>query len=329
MRASLSRLILPGLLALTPPAASAASLDFGVAYAPGATLLESGLLRLGVSDYSLGAYTLGAGLSSRGLDASVARRLTLTGLGTARLGLDGGVLWDAGLRGRLSASGTLGPVAAGLNLSGWTREPGRFDPLAPLSEAPTRLSASGWQLDATARYRFSREVIADLEAQAGEQPNALLTGALRRGNLTYRLGARAGSGVLGAAAGLSYDDGEGAALSLDGLYGPAVLGLAPSLGLRASADLSGLAGDNSSLHLYAAYEPWRLDVLPLRYGAALSLPLGPGSLELEGRGGLDRLNTARYGARVTYRYVLDAPEEDQDGASPGPDPAADPVPTQP
>jgi len=271
---------------LTSSPAGATSLDFGVSYAPaGGTLLQDGLVRIGVQDVQLGGFGLAAGLSSRALDASLTRSLVLPGLGVARVRADGAVLYtgglsSVGLRGGLNLSGTAGPVALTLSGSAWNASLTRFDPLARWAEVAPDLRDSGAALGASARYRLNRDTVLNVAGTLGGQSSVLAQAELRRGTLSYRLGVRAGQNVLGGLAGATYTDPDtGLSASLDALAGPDTLGLSGSLGL------DGVLGEGSTARLFAAYEPWRTTSEVLRYGVQASLPLGPGTLSLEGYGG--------------------------------------------
>jgi hypothetical protein len=307
--------------------AGATNLEFGVSYAPsGGTVLQDGLLRFGVSDVQLAGFGLAAGVGSRGLDAAVTRSLVLPGLGAARLRADGAVLYSGSVRGGLNLSGTLGPVALTLAGSAWNAAPSRFDPLARWAETAPDLRGSGAAATIAARYRLNRNLVLNASGTLGGQSSVLAQAELRQGDVSYRFGARAGQNVLGAAAGVTYTNPDsGLNLSLDGLAGPGTLGLTARVG----AD--GLLGDGSSLNIYGAFEPWRTVSEPLRVGAQLGLPVGTGTLNLEGYGGtIDRAGGVGLGFKVGYLLSLDpAPAED----APSPDPAepgpAEPAPTQP
>ncbi len=276
-----NRRFLFALAALTSGLAGATSLDFGVSYAPaGGTLLQDGLLRIGVQDVQLGGFGLAAGLSSRALDASFTRSLVLPGLGALRLRADGAALYSGGLRGGLNLSGTAGPVALTLSGSAWNASLTRFDPLARWAEVAPDLRGSGAALGASARYRLNRDTVLNVAGTLGGQSSVLAQAEFRQGVLSYRLGVRAGQNVLGALAGATYADPDtGVTASLDALVGPETLGLNGSLGL------DGALGEGSTARLFAAYEPWRTTSEVLRYGVHASFLLGAGTLSLEGYGG--------------------------------------------
>ncbi|WP_425147761.1 hypothetical protein [Deinococcus sp.] len=284
--------------------AAATSLDFGVSYAPGSSFSQSALLRLDVQDVSLAGFTLGAGASSRGLDLSVSRALVLSGLGALRARANAAALYAGGLSGSLDLSGTLGPVALTVGGSAWSAFPAAFDPLARWAQVAPDLRASGSALNLSARYRLSRELVLNAGGTLNSQSSALVYGEWRQGDLSYRLGLRAGAGVLGLTAGLSYSNPDsGLTAALDGLAGPNTLGLTGSLGL------DGALGDGSSLLAYAAYEPWRSDSQTLRAGVQASVPAGPGTLNAEARGGWSSAAGAGFGVRVGYTLPLGVPAE--------------------
>ena len=305
---------------LTSGLAAGTSLDFGVSYAPSVgTLAQDGLFRFGVQDVQLAEFSLAAGLGTRGLDAGLSRSLVLPGLGVARARASGAVLFSGGLRGGLSVSGTAGPVALTLAGSAWNTGLTTSDPLAGWSEVAPDLRESGASLEAAARYRLNRDVVLNVVGTLGGQSNLLAQAELRAEPLSYRFGVRAGQGVLGLTAGVTYTDPDsGLNAAIDALAGPGTLGLTGHLGV------DGALGDGSSLRVFVAYEPWRTASETLRYGAQVGLPLGNGTLNLEGYGGSrDRMLQGQgFGLKVGYVLSLDA-------AEPDPAPDAQPGPAQP
>ncbi|MGY2892940.1 hypothetical protein [Deinococcus sp. UYEF24] len=299
---------------LTSGLVGATSLDFGVSYASsGGTLAQDGLVRFGVQDVQLGSFSLAAGLGTRGLDAALSRSLVLPGLGVARARVSGAVLFSGGLRGGLSVSGTAGPVALTLTGNAWNAGLTGLDPLARWAEVAPDLRESGASLEAGARYRLNRDVVLNVVGTLGGQSNLLAQAELRAEALSYRFGLRAGQGVLGLSTGATYTDPDsGLNAALDALVGPDTLGLNGHLGL------DGALGDGSSLRVFAAYEPWRTTSEVLRYGAQVGLPLGNGTLNLEGYGGSRGQSSQGQGfcLKVGYVLSLDAVE---------PDPAAGPA----
>ncbi|WP_424949632.1 hypothetical protein [Deinococcus sp.] len=295
--------------ALTTSLAGAASLDFGASYAPaGGTLLQDGVFRVGVQDVQIAGFGLAAGLGTRGLDAALSRSLVLPGLGVVRVRADGAAQYTGGLRGGLSLSGTAGPIALTLTARAWNAGLTRFDPLARWAELAPDLRDNGAALGVAARYRLNREVVLNVAGDLGGQSSLLAQAELRQEALNYRLGLRAGQGVLGVAAGVTYTDPDsGLNAALDLLAGPDTLGLSGHLGL------DGALGEGSSVRVFAAYEPWRSTSEVLRYGAQASLVVGTGTLNLEGYGGSRGAGQQGFGLKVRYLLPLEAPERDQGG----------------
>jgi hypothetical protein len=297
---------LPSALALSSGLAGATSLNFGVSYAPSvAELTQDGLLRVGVQEYPLAGFSLAAGLSTRAVDASVSRSLVLPGLGAARLRVEGAGVYAGGLRGGVNLSGTAGPIALTLSGSAWNIGLGRVDPLARWAEVAPDLRESGATFGVTARYRLNRDLVLAAVGTLGGQSNLLAQAELRRGELNYRLGLRAGQDVLGAAAGVTYSNPDtGLTASLDGLAGPNTLGVTGNLGV------DGLLGEGSSLRVFAAYEPWRSTSERLRYGAQVGLTLGRGTLNLEGYGGTTDGMSQGFGFKAGYVLPLGAASDE-------------------
>lgn len=258
-------------------------------------------VRGSVSDIAAGGGTLSFGLSNRAIEAGYGLGLDLSVLGSARARLDAAYVFSGGVRLGLNANGTVGPAALTLAGAYWTAPARDQDPLAEFSEAGVSPRVQGWSADLGARYRLQRDLVLLGSGSLGAQPNLAAGVEYRSGALSYRGGARAGAGVLGVTAGLSYRSEAGATLALDSLLGP------NSLGLTGSLALADLLGDGSSLRLYGAYEPWRVDARPLRLGAEASLPAGPGTLNLAVRGGAGEL-----GVRAGYRFEFPLPSPDAD-----------------
>ncbi|WP_232472536.1 hypothetical protein [Deinococcus sp. DB0503] len=297
--------------------AGAVNLDFGVAYRSG----TGGWARVGVSDLALGRGTLTLGVSNRALEASVVQGFSLPPAGAVSARLEAAVTQQGGLRLAPGVSGTLGPVA--LNLAGtfFTAGATEVDPLAAWTLAPTDLRASGWNADLAARYRVSRSLIALASGEFGAQNQGSLDLEWRRdltrtlppaagddpdsapttetlGSLALRLGARAGQGVLGVTGGLTYRAASGLTLALDALAGP------ESWGVTGSLNAPDLLGEGSMFALYVADEPWRQASAPLRVGAEVTVPAGPGTLGLAVRGGQWPGRAGGVGARVSYSFPL-------------------------
>ena len=108
---------------------------------------------------------------------------------------------------------------------------------------------------------------------------------------------------LAATAGVTYTTQAGRSLTLDAQYGPERNGNS-GLGVVASVSFPEVLGENSSLRVYTAYEPWRWNTNPLRAGVEVTRPVGPGTLKLDVRGGLTRDAQAGFGVAVGYSYPL-------------------------
>lgn len=333
--------------ALAAGSAGAATLELGLSAVGGpmtgaVTGSGSGFgARLGVSEVDFAGGQLAAGVSGRALDLRYGRGLALPPLGAVTADATLAVTWAGGVRAGARVSGGLGPVALNVGGTVFTTSAASVDPLSVWSFTPTDTRASGWNADVTARYRVSRTLVAvggaefgaqnvgvlglegrrDLtrvfppEPDAGAQaddpqdeplPEPLPPETETTGTLTWRVGARAGQDVLGITGGASYATPEGLTLGVDALLGAGQVGTG-QLGLTASLSAPDLFGEGSALRVYSAYEPWRAASLPLRLGVESSLPLGPGTLGVDVRGGRDALGTPGYGVRVSYQLPLGLP----------------------
>jgi len=196
--------------------------------------------------------------------------------------------------GRVGARGVLGPVALRLTLLGFTDEPAAFRPEALASAERPLLSRPAFGLQAGLITRLSRNVI--LEAD----PEVYLAGGVAlRAEARLRLLRVLGENELSLVA-LAYappglealDAALGVGLTLPRGRAPdwsfaALLGTSPAgaaVGARAS-----VAEDFGSvrLGLDAAFEPYRLDLAPLRATLTASAPaamaLGGGTWEFSAR----------------------------------------------
>lgn len=335
--------------ALLGSSAGAVNLDFGVSYqvdtgrsGTAGNFWQYAAARVGVSEVSALGGTLSAGVSNRAVDLGYALGLSLPPLGSVSSRTDLALTWRGGLRLSSRATGTAGPVALNAGASFFTTSATAVDPLAAWTFAPTDLRDRGLAADLTARYRVNRTLVAVLGAELGAQNQGFvglesrrdLTRVLapsegddptlepateRTGTLTFRAGARTGQGVLGVTGGLTYATEAGLSLGLDALAGRGQTGLGSTgftYGLTASVTVPEVLGEGSSLRLYSAYEPWRTASAPLRVGAEASLPLGPGQLSLDLRGGRSAGGTAGFGARVGYRLPLGGSGASNSGSTP-------------
>lgn len=309
--------------------AGATKVEFGVAYRNvGSTLWEQGWARLGVSDFPLLGGKFAAGVSNRAADLAYTRGLSLAPLGAATSRTDLAVTYQGGVRVSSRANASLGPVALNLGGAYFTTSALNVDPLAAWAFAPLDMRDQGWNADLTLRYRVSRTLVAVAGGEFGPQHQGFLGVEGRQeltrtlplpadaepgtepdtenlGTLAWRVGGRAGQGVLGVTAGVTYATEAGVSLGLDGLLGPDAYGVTGSL------YAPDLLGDGSTLRLYAAYEPWRVASTPLRVGLEAGLKAGPGQLSLNVAGGLSSVGAGGFGVKVGYSLPLDAPADDQ------------------
>ncbi|WP_052303308.1 hypothetical protein [Deinococcus maricopensis] len=250
-------------------------------------------LRAAVTDLRLGNVTAGFGVSNRAADAHVTFGVDLPAVGGVSSRTDAAFAFGQGYRLGTAVNAALGPVALGVTLSGWTVGAARVEPLVAWAEAPVDLRARGWALDANARYRVNRDVILNVSGSVGGQPNVAAFGEWRRGDLSYRLGGRAGAGVLGVTGGVTWRASDTVTLAADALIGPGT----DERGLSGSLSVADVLGEGSSVRLYGVYEPWRYVSLPARYGAEVTVPTPNGEVSVDARGGSGGL-----GVRGTVRF---------------------------
>lgn len=257
--------------------------------------LSGPTVRVGVSGLEFSGNSVAFGLSHRALDVSVGRRLDLSVAGTASARLSAGYAFQGGGRVGLGGNASVGPVALNVQTVLWSARLREFDPLIESSFEGASTSASGWVLDASARYRVQRDLQLLASAHLGQQPNVAAGLEWRQGELSLRGGARIGERVAGATVGASLRR-EEFSLNVDALIGS-------SPGFTGSLNYADPLSLPSNLRIYAAYEPWRRQVEPWRVGAEMRLEQGPGEWSADLRGTLTTL-----GLRVGYRLPLNPDE---------------------
>jgi len=277
--------------ALLPGSAAAQTLEFSGSTAP--------VFRVGVSELTAGTTTLGFGVSNRAVDASAATGIDLSVAGTVTLRTAAAVNFGGGWTVSGSVNGTVGPVALSVQSALWTAPLRSFDPLADVRQEATSTRSAGFQVDASGRYRLQRNLQLLADASVSAQSNVGLGAEWRDGPLSYRAGGRVGSNVLGVTGGLTVRQ-DDLTLTVDALLGPSSVGVVGSVSLADPLPLP------SSLRLYGAYEPWRVDASSVRYGVILTTELGPGTLTAEARG-----TTGRFGARVGFALPV-GPRDDEE-----------------
>lgn len=257
--------LLASLLALSM--AQAQSYDLGLNH----TTAQGFGVHLEASEVPWRGNLLSIGVSDRAVDVGLRRNLPLKTVGTLGLNLTGAYAYAGGGRLGLDLSGSVGPVALGASLSGWTTAVSNLTPLEVWSLRGADLRGHGAQLDAQARYRLRRDLILSAAAQlpsGAAQPVASLGAEWRREALSYRLGAQLG--VPGVTGGLSY---RSDTLTLSGdLFVGKKLGFSAQLDAPAALPVGRLSPNPADVSAYLVYQPWRENVAQWRYGLGLSLP---------------------------------------------------------
>ncbi len=199
--------------------------------------------------------------------------------------------------GWLAARGVLGPVALRAALLGYGAEPGAFRPrdLASDERPLFGAAAAGLQLGVTARlertlvleaapelYLTAGGLAARLDAQL-RLIRALGPNELRLLGHAYATpGFAAASGAVGAA--VLFPRGRAPDVSVGVTVGVSPGGVLPGVDVVLAEQVGSVR-----LDLAAAFEPYRLDVAPLRFSASARLPLAeplPGGSELALEGAL-------------------------------------------
>ncbi len=309
------------LLVLSLSIASAQTVEFGVG---GLALSQptgsTPLLWLRFADVRSGAGTASLGLRL-GPVASVSLDLSANEsfgpLGNVVFELGGTLRTDALAEGAIGARGVLGPVALRAKLLAFGADVAEFRPVALASAERPHLSAPtvGLQLGVTGR--FSRNVI--LEAEPEVYWNR--SGVALRSNATLRLlrtfgdnelqfklrgyaspGLAAWDGALGV--GLLLPRGRAPDWSLAAYVGAGPGGWAPGAELNFAEQFG-----PTRVSLAASFEPYRLDVDPLRVSANVRTPLSAferSGTELEFTGAVSAdplLTTGLGGGARTYLGV--------------------------
>ena len=309
----LSRLAYAGLLValVLPAAAHAQTLRFGVAagLAPDVTPRASLRLenaRVGSDRVTLGLSYDGAAQVFLGMQANETFGPVGNVVGEATVALR----TDGAAQGTLGVRGVLGPVALGLQGSGFTDPPERFDPLAVAGATRPDFGTGGWGLALDASGRPARSWIVQASPQLYLLPDGV----------AWRMGARVrwlravGPHELSlrlrgylpprdggdAAVGLGFTYHRRRAPDLDGaLY----LGLGPGgFAPGATASLSQALGPVQAT-LGVDAEPYRSDVPPYRARLDLSFAVGAGSATVAGAaasgpGGASAIVALRYAVPV-------------------------------
>lgn len=298
------------LLLLVAPAGTAAAQSLSVSAAAvgrGAAAPGSGAaFSVAVAGVRVGATTVGAGLAVRlfgadpatvmQLDLALAENRVFGPLGNVIVEAAGALRTDGDAQASVTVRGTIGPVAARLDLAAFTADPARFAPTAVASDARPSFgtSGAGGRLGLTAR--FGRDLILDVAPElylTATGTSARLDARLRRlrtfGDQELRVYLHAagtprfdawhtalGVGVVWPR-GRAPDVEAALSIGVSSAPGSAAVALAPGARVSLAENLAG----GLRLDVVAGYEGYRVDVHPLRASAGLDIPLADGTLRLE------------------------------------------------
>lgn len=260
------------------------------------------------------------------LEATATNRWALAGVG---LGQDLGPIgrfsvqtrfafvYAGGVRLRLVARGTFGPVAADFQGLYWSVAPDVTNPMVTFEKDSDPFGNNGFLVSSNFAYRLSRVLVVSLGGRystAGSRVGARLE--YREGEVTIYGGPQFAfqdvgnqnlgvtyAGVIGGKYTPETDPYTVSGELLVG-YGPigGVDGIVYGLNLSFDTDLPDNFG---TLGAYVALEPWRVDVYPLRFGASFTANLGPGQFYTRLGGGTLLGGLFQWGAQLGYVLYLD------------------------
>ena len=260
------------------------------------------------------------------LEATATNRWALAGIGVGQdLGPLGrfsvltrfAFVYAGGVRVRLNARGTFGPVAAEFQGLYWSVPPDATNPMSTFEKDSDPFGNSGFLVSSGFTYRLSRVLAASVNGRystAGSRVGARLE--YREGEITIYGGPQftfqdvggqnlgvTYAGVLGGKYAPETDPYTVSGELLLG-YGPigGVDGIVYGLNFNFDTDLPDNVG---TLGAYVSLEPWRLDVYPLRFGAAFNANLGPGQAYIRLGGGTLLGGLFQWGAQLGYVLYLD------------------------
>ncbi len=230
-----------------------------------------------------------------------------------------------GWREQLVARASFGPVAIALAGGLWSATPASVQPLAAFDFNAEPNASSGWSINLDAAYRLERNLIANLKLQhvVALQPDAIIVGLRpqNRGESILGLGLewRERDYKITALPMLVFQyDGLGLGAEFTARYAPrdqnylaagqVFIGTGKPgflYGLRGTFEIS-LPEDTGNASFYAAYEPWRTEVLPVRLGGLLEFNAGPGVLYARGEGGWACSCGINWGIQLGYRLPFSA-----------------------
>ena len=220
----------------------------------------------------------------------------------------GAVNANAGVRLRAIVRGTVGPGAVEATGLYWSTPSDAANPLAVFERDAEPIEREGYLLGLSGSYRLSRILVVKANtrfASIGSRIEARLEG--RESDYSLSGGAL----VAWQAPGITYAGVFGAKYSPQDqpftVGAEALLGAGPSgfdYGLIVFFDTT-IPDDLGTLSAFVAYEPWRSDVYPLRFGAGFETPAGPGVLYTRVQGGSLLGGLFPWGVQIGYRLFLD------------------------
>jgi hypothetical protein len=254
--------------------------------------------------------SLEAGVSTQRAQLGARTALEFAAIGRATAFARFALSYTGGVRFEAGAKGAIGPVSLELASAAWSAPITNFDPNANFTWNPEPASGGGFYIGAQGAYRLSRTLVLNAGARYGTaQSRITLRLENRAGDFSY------GGGVLLAWQSNGLTSGVTASARLSpqnqpyGLEGQVFAGINEIVGFGFGG--AGLSVDYTleelgTLNAFAIYEVWRLDVLPLRFGASANLNVGPGVLFAQGFGGADLDWAFGWGVRLGYRLDLGA-----------------------
>jgi hypothetical protein len=252
------------------------------------------------------ALSFGVGLSVQRARLEAGLALDFAPLGAVQINSSAEVAFRGGFRGRIAANAAFAMFAGNLGWTAWSAVPSRFDTFEVFALDPVPNDTSGWRLETGLAYRTSRFLTLRFGGRFGSSGSSLLlttesrlTGGVITGGLQFSTqGTRALMLVLGA--NLTPEDSP---LTVSATLKPGVIfdeGFTLGFETRLRYELPDI---DAALEVYAALEPWRLDVLPLRSGLEWSFNPGLGRLFVQVYGGSNATGTFYWGARAVFRVA--------------------------
>jgi hypothetical protein len=227
---------------------------------------------------------------------------------------------DPGIRLRLGARGTLASVGVEGQFGYWNVAADGANPTSIFEREAEPISDDGWLLGFNAQYRLSRVLVLSGGAKYttdASRLNLKLEGREAESELSYS------GGIL-----IGFQEATTSYLGELGLkYSPAeqpyTMDLGVQVGLRASTKKDNqdpstfdyglsfgistdLPDELGSVSAFGVWEPWRLDVYPIRYGLETNFNLGGGVLFVRALGGSFGGGIFPWVAQLGFRLPLDA-----------------------